>query len=283
MATQYYAIPTSTGNAIMANAFLLGQKVNVTTFILGDGGGGYYQPTADMTELRGEVWRGNVNSAEIDPADPNVINFTTIIPSDVGGFTVREMGIEDDRGRLIGVANTPEMQLVHFEDGVTAESEFVISIAFTHPQVLEWKVDPTIVIATKRDIVAHNDDEAAHPHLFAELSNKVNIETPNWINAELINGVTIRSGSLVRYRKDGNIIFLEGWVGNVTLGEAVFVLPEGFRSGQTIAFATLQSSQLNEQNTARLVVNANGNVYFDRSTKNLEDTGLSLFCSFSTL
>ena len=62
----------------------------MVTVVVGDGGGTYYIPTADMTELRGERWRGNIAQKRVNPDSPNMIEIRAVIPRDVGGFTVRE-------------------------------------------------------------------------------------------------------------------------------------------------------------------------------------------------
>lgn len=124
-----------------------------------------YEPTPDLTELRSEVWRGVVTNAEIDPNSPNVINYDTIIPSNVGGFTMREYGIMDDQGKLIGVGNLASTPKVRFEDGISDETELTFSLTISSPEAMDWKVDPTVIIATKRNLQDHNVDPEAHPFL----------------------------------------------------------------------------------------------------------------------
>ena len=58
-----------------------------------DGGGSYYKPNSTMTALKGEKWRGKVNRVEINEKSPNMIDVVAVIPSDVGGWTIREMGV----------------------------------------------------------------------------------------------------------------------------------------------------------------------------------------------
>ena len=49
-----------------------------------------------MTELKNEVWRGRVGSAKINEVSPNMIDVVTVVPSNVGGFTIREMAVFDE-------------------------------------------------------------------------------------------------------------------------------------------------------------------------------------------
>ena len=170
---QYYTIATEIGTAAASNAFLTGTKVNITTFIVGDGGGIEYAPTPDMTELRSEVWRGVVSHAEIDPDSPNVINYTALLPSTVGGFVMREMGIVDDQGRLIGIGNMASTPKIRFDQGISDEIELTFSLTISSPEAMEWKVDPTVILATKADVKKHNDDPAAHNNCFLSLETQL--------------------------------------------------------------------------------------------------------------
>lgn len=170
---RYYCIPTLIGQAAAANAFLTGEKVNVTTFVVGDGGGQEYEPTPDMTELRNEVWRGVVTNAEIDPYSPNVINYSTVIPSNVGGFTMREYGVVDNKGKLIGIGNLASTPKIRFEDGISDETELTFALTITNPEAMDWQVDPTVIIATKRNLQDHNLDPEAHPFLRSQVPTEL--------------------------------------------------------------------------------------------------------------
>lgn len=194
---QYYTIATEIGTAAASNAFLTGTKVNITTFIVGDGGGIEYAPTPDMTELRNEVWRGVVSHAEIDPDSPNVINYTALLPSTVGGFVMREMGIVDDQGRLIGIGNMASTPKIRFDQGISDEIELTFSLTISSPEAMEWKVDPTVILATKADITAHNLSVESHPDIRDELSdintqlsNKAEAEPPQKFELPLAEGWT---------------------------------------------------------------------------------------------
>jgi hypothetical protein len=72
--------------AAVANAILLESAV----IVVGDGGGAIYVPNEAQTELVNEVWSG---AATVSQSEDRVI-FTAAIPIDVGGFTVREVGVK---------------------------------------------------------------------------------------------------------------------------------------------------------------------------------------------
>lgn len=52
---KFKTIVTDAGKAKITNAVLNGQKVDIVTAVVGDGGGSYFVPTPDMEELKREV------------------------------------------------------------------------------------------------------------------------------------------------------------------------------------------------------------------------------------
>ncbi len=93
---KFGTIVTDVGTMRTREAVLEGKKINLTTLAVGDGGGAYYVPSADMQGLKNETWRGDVSSVTVNPDSPNMIDVIAVIPSDVGGFTIREMAVLDD-------------------------------------------------------------------------------------------------------------------------------------------------------------------------------------------
>lgn len=58
--TQYFTIVTDSGTKEMLEAVNEEKKVSLVHFAVGDGNGTYYEPETTMTELKNEVWRGNI-------------------------------------------------------------------------------------------------------------------------------------------------------------------------------------------------------------------------------
>lgn len=105
---KYKTLVTDIGKEKMTNAILNGKKVNVVMAAVGDGGGSYYLPTADMTALVHEVWRGAIASKEINSKSSNMVDVKFVLPGTVGGFTAREAALIDDEGDMIAVCNLPD-------------------------------------------------------------------------------------------------------------------------------------------------------------------------------
>lgn len=152
MSSKYYAIVTDLGTNKMLRAIKEGKKVNVTNIAVGDGEGEYYKPTAEMTALKNELWRGEVNSCRISEESENLLIIESVIPSDAGGFTVREMAAFDDEGEMIAICNTPDTQKVRVSDGVAHELKLAIEVALSNTDSVQLIIDPNVVTATKKDI-----------------------------------------------------------------------------------------------------------------------------------
>ncbi|NFS93960.1 phage tail protein, partial [Clostridium botulinum] len=121
MAEKFYSILTNIGKAKVANSIGLGTKINFAKMKVGDGGGTYYEPTESQIDLKHTVWEGNINHVTVDEKNPNWIHIEVMIPSTVGGFTIREYGAFDDENNLIGICKCAETYKPVIADGSTKE------------------------------------------------------------------------------------------------------------------------------------------------------------------
>lgn len=148
----YESVVTDLGNELMMNAVANGKKVTITQFAVGDGNGEYYRPETTMTKLKNETWRGNINSCRVSPEAKNILIVTAVCPGDVGGFTVREMGVFDTNNNMIAVCNCPATPKVAITDGVVNEVCLEMELVLLNGDSVQLVVDPYIVTATKKDI-----------------------------------------------------------------------------------------------------------------------------------
>lgn len=182
IANTYGTIVTDIGSQLITEAVMEGQKVNIVKLAVGDGGGSYYKPDSTMTALKGEKWRGSVTSVQINENSPNMIDIVAVIPSDVGGWTIREMGVFDDAEdaeggpNMIAVCNTPDTEKVIITSGAAGEIELTMHIEISNTGAISFIVDPNVVTATKKDIETHNASAAAHA---AEFEKKADVTDLN--------------------------------------------------------------------------------------------------------
>lgn len=172
----YFTHVTDIGVAKITNAVLVGGAVKLTHYAVGDGDGAYYRPTPQMTALKNEVWRGNITRLEKDTERAGHIYISAIIPAEVGGFTIREMGVFDADGNMIGIGNTAEVEKVASSSGMSSEIEMTMHLIVTNTDVLQVTVDPSVIIATKKDIEKHNTDPDAHGGVFEPAGSAAVVE-----------------------------------------------------------------------------------------------------------
>ncbi|MBY6206891.1 MULTISPECIES: phage tail protein [Halomonas] len=147
---QFYTILTDVGQAKIANALALGQTIDITELAVGDGGGSLPTPDSSATALVNEVRRAPINTSHVDSANPTWIVVEQVLPPDVGGWTIREIGIYDVDGDLIGIGNYPETYKPILSEGSsrTQTVRFVMEVSDTSTVTL--KVDPSVVLATRQ-------------------------------------------------------------------------------------------------------------------------------------
>lgn len=108
MTAKYRVLLTDQGKALLANATATGQKLEITHMAIGDGGGSPTQPGENQTKLVNEKRRAALNSLQVDAGNSNQVIAEQVIPEDVGGWWIRELGLYDKNGVLVAIANTPD-------------------------------------------------------------------------------------------------------------------------------------------------------------------------------
>jgi phage-related tail fiber protein len=150
----FFTILTSVGQAKIANAVALGQQIQLTEMALGDGNGNATTPNQAQTGLVREVYRAQLNQLSTDPANPNYVVAELVVPSDQGGWTVREVGLYDVDGNLIAVGNFPETYKPVLAEGASRDLVVRIIIEVSNASVVQLKIDPSIVLASRQWVVS---------------------------------------------------------------------------------------------------------------------------------
>ncbi|NFG60531.1 phage tail protein [Clostridium sp. CMCC3677] len=173
MKEKFYTILTNIGKAKIANSSALGSKVNFAKIKAGDGNGKYHEPTEDQIKLVNTVWEGNIRNIEVTKENPNWIEIEAIIPSDEGGFTIREFGAFDEEGNLLAISKCPETYKPIICDGSIKELLIKMVLSVSNTDNVSLKIDPTIVVAKKSDVekVSANVDEIKSQ--MKDIANKV--------------------------------------------------------------------------------------------------------------
>ena len=166
MSANYFAIPTNVGQAKIANAIALGVPLKITAMGVGDGGGQPVTPDPAMTALPGEQRRAPINTLFQDPLNPSQLVAEQILPEDVGGWWVRCVGLYDETGTLIAIANAPDTYKPLLTSGSGRTQTIRIVLIVSNTSAVELKVDPSVVLATRKyidDAIKAHKESRDHP------------------------------------------------------------------------------------------------------------------------
>ncbi|WHQ17710.1 phage tail protein [Edwardsiella anguillarum] len=150
MTAKYLAILTNQGAARLANAAGLGTKLNLTQMAVGDANGALPTPDPAQTKLINQTRIAPLNLLTIDPANPSQIIAEQIIPENEGGFWIREIGLYDDDGILIAVANCPETYKPQLQEGSGRTQTIRMVLIVSSTSAITLKIDPSVVLATRQ-------------------------------------------------------------------------------------------------------------------------------------
>ncbi|EEJ2447683.1 tail fiber protein [Salmonella enterica subsp. enterica serovar 13,23:y:e,n,z15] len=173
MDNEFYTLLTDRGMAKIASALADKKQLHLQKMAVGDGGGQYYEPTASQTKLRHEVWRGEMNTLTVAPNNPNWLIAELVLPEEVGGWYVREVGVFDNEGELIAIGKFPESYKPLLPGGCGKQVCIRLIMEVSNTTAVTLTVDPSIVLAT-RDYVDARLDEHEHStnHPDATLTQK---------------------------------------------------------------------------------------------------------------
>ena len=167
MSTKFKTIITTAGAAKLAAATVPGgKKVNLTAMAVGDGGGALPEPNVGQVKLINEVWRYALNKISQDNKNKNYIVAELVIPPEVGGFWMRELGLYDDAGTLIAVANMAESYKPELAEGSGRAQTCRMVIIVSSIASVELSIDATTVMATQDyvdDKLAEHEQSRRHP------------------------------------------------------------------------------------------------------------------------
>lgn len=154
MSTQtYYTLLTAVGAAALTNAIAAGTTVALTHLALGDGAGDPVTPTEAATALVHEVHRVPITSVTADPENPSWLVIEAVVPSTVGGWTVRELGLIAAAGTLIAIGNFPPTYKPVLAEGAGRDLLIRMIVETTNAAQVTLTLDPSVVVATNQAIV----------------------------------------------------------------------------------------------------------------------------------
>lgn len=203
MATKYLALLTNIGAAKLAKATALGTKVEITQLAVGDGNGVLPTPNPAQTALVHELRRAPLNMLTVDPANASQIIAEQVIPEDVGGWWIREIGLFDKDGDMVAIANCAETYKPQLQEGSGRVQVIRVILIVSSTEAVTLKIDPAVVLATRQYVDSQlraHEQSRNHPDAsttekgFVQLSSSVTSDselqaaTPKAVKIAMDNG-----------------------------------------------------------------------------------------------
>lgn len=186
MVQKYKAVLTTTGAAKIAAATAGGAKVNLKQMAVGDGGGTLPMPDPAQTKLIAEKHRAVLNKVIVDPKHKNYLVAELIIPPEIGGFWMRELGLYDDTGALIAVSNMAESYKPLLSEGSGRAQTLRMVVIVSDMDSVNLQIDASTVLATQEyvdDKLLEHEQSRRHPDAtlkekgFTQLSSATNSDS----------------------------------------------------------------------------------------------------------
>ncbi|KKF38936.1 phage tail protein [Hafnia alvei] len=183
MAQKYKAVLTTVGAAKIAAATAGGAKINLTQMAVGDGGGSLPTPVPTQTKLIAEKHRAALNKVIVDPKKKNYLVAELVIPPEIGGFWMRELGLYDDTGALIAVSNMAESYKPLLSEGSGRAQTLRMVVIVSDMDTVNLLIDSSTVLATQKYVdekLLEHEQSRRHPDAtlkekgFTQLSSATN-------------------------------------------------------------------------------------------------------------
>lgn len=239
MSTKFKTVITTAGAAKLAAATVPGgKKVNLSAMAVGDGNGQLPVPDAGQTKLVHEVWRHALNKVSVDNKNKNYIVAELVVPPEVGGFWMRELGLYDDAGTLIAVSNMAESYKPELAEGSGRAQTCRMVIILSNVASVELSIDVSTVMATQDyvdDKIAEHEQSRRHPDAtltekgFTQLSSATNstsekqAATPKAVKAAYDNA----EKRLQKDQNGGDIPDKDAFLDNVGVTSLTFMKNNG--------------------------------------------------------
>ncbi|WP_177327840.1 phage tail protein, partial [Pseudomonas tussilaginis] len=127
----------------------------ITQMAVGDGNPGGLEspalpmPDASWTSLLNEWRRAPLNQLKVDDKDNSIIVAEQVIPAEIGGRWIREVGLYDADGDLVAVANCAPTYKPLLNQGSGRTQVVRMNLVVSSSSNVQLKIDPSVVLATR--------------------------------------------------------------------------------------------------------------------------------------
>lgn len=205
----YFAIPTNAGQAKISNALALGIPLKITHMAVGDGNGQPVTPDPAQTKLVREQRRAPLNALFQDPLNPAQLVAQQIIPENEGGWWIHEVGLFDESGTLIAIANAPPTYKPQMSEGSGRTQGINVVLIVSDTSAVELKIDPAVVLATRKyvdDVMKAHKESRDHPDASETNKGFTRLATQEEVNAAAADDVAVTPKKMANHYRRANIL-----------------------------------------------------------------------------
>ncbi len=151
---KYGGLLTDIGAAALAAASAAGKKWQPTHMLIGDAGGAPGDtpdplPSAAQKSLINQRHRAQLNRLFVSDKNANTLVAEVVLPVEVGGFWIREIGLQDADGKFVAVSNCPPSYKAAMESGSARTQTIRVNIALSGLENVQLLIDNGIIYATQ--------------------------------------------------------------------------------------------------------------------------------------
>jgi phage-related tail fiber protein len=267
---------TTLGQAKIAAAIAAGTQISATHIAVGDGNGNATIPSVGQSSLVREVYRTNVSSVMVNPQDSSQVIFEAVISASVGGWTARELGLFDNAGVLIAVANIGSVYKPLATEGSAREMVVRIYAQVNQVGAINLVVDPSFFIATRSWVQSNYSLAALIPggttgQILRKKSNASG--DTEWANPLSAQNVTVDVVTEIQTLASGQTVVTlatANTTGTAIYVEGIRLRPNQYTINSVTQFTLAQSYPANSKLLA-VQNDPNASLDFAKKTLNLSD------------
>lgn len=162
----YKAILTNLGHQKIA-ALIANEEDHAFEFKQMAVGSNRQEPTPFATGLLEEKYRADLTTVYRPATDPGYVYLEMLLPNDVGGFYIREIGLYDAAGYFVGIASCAEMYKPLLNQGQSSEILIRIIMEVSSEAHVTIIINPSAVLVTRDELLAaieaHEKKNPGHP------------------------------------------------------------------------------------------------------------------------
>lgn len=144
----YYVLLTDHGKSFIANA-QANSQLALTHVVLGDANDQPYLPESRLNQTKLVHQTSKLPVASVKVINNTTAEVSAVVPSNVGGFNVHEVGITDSSGKLVYIGNFHGGYRPTLTEGAGGDMELVFTITADNLATVVIEMDNYTVSATR--------------------------------------------------------------------------------------------------------------------------------------